>query len=356
LIVRLNPSGYAGTVDFDVHVTTPSEPLLSATESFRLMSGLDLLLVDDDEGGNRETWYLDALTDIGTNLICGRWDMTINPLDVSYLAGVDVVIWFTGDAWQNGTTITAEDQTMLSSYLDQGGRLFLSGQGIGFDIRTDPFFTNYIHGIYRQNYPGHFDLLAIAGDPIGDNLDLMISGGNGANNQVRHHSTDLDASGLATPIFAWGTPPGTGGYPAHKVATDTYRLVYLGFGFEAIDNATDRSTVMQRSLDWLLGSTAAGDPPNALPNEFAVGQNYPNPFNPETTIPFVLPERANVTVHVFDVLGREVATLTEGMQEAGVHAIRFNGADLSSGLYFYRLEAATVSNTVSATRKLMLLK
>jgi hypothetical protein len=258
LTVRVNPSGHPGSADFDVHVTTPSEPLLSATESFRLMSGLDILLVDDDEGSNRETWYLNALADIGTNLVYGRWDVSLNPLVASYLAGIDVVIWFTGDGWLDGTTITAQDQILLGNYLDQGGRLFLSGQGIGADIGADPFFANYLHGIYRQNYPGHYDLQGIAGDPISEGLSLMISGGDGASNQTRQHSTDPDVSGLATSVFAWGTPPGLGGYPAHKVATDTYRIVYLGFGFEAINSAGLRDVVMQRSLNWLL---PPGPPP-----------------------------------------------------------------------------------------------
>ena len=135
-----------------------------------------------------------------------------------------------------------------------------------------------------------------------------------------------------------------------------FRIVYLGFGFEAINDATDRVTLMQRSLDWLTGTISADDPQVSLPTEFALGQNFPNPFNPETVIPYTLPERALVTLRVFDVLGREVATLAKGMQEAGAHSLNWNGADLSSGIYFYRLDAVSGDQTRAATRKLMLLK
>jgi hypothetical protein len=354
LTVRVNPSGHPGSADFDVHVTTPSEPLLSARESFRLMSGLDILLVDDDEGSNRETWYQDALANV--DMVCGRWDVTLNPLDASYLTGLDAIIWFTGDSWVSGSTLTAADRTLLANYLDQGGRLFLSGQGIGWDLRTSAFYSDYLHAIFRAPNVTEHHLLGVAGDPIGDGLDFNTAGGDGANNQIHQSSNDPDASGYATAILEWQTPPGLGGYPGLKVETPNYRLVYNSFGLEGIDNATARAAVMERTLNWLLGLTSAGDPGKAIPAEFSVGQNYPNPFNPETTIPYMLPERALVTVHVFNVLGREVATLSEGLQDAGAHSIRFNGADLSSGLYFYRLEAATGANTASATRKLMLLK
>ena len=80
--------------------------------------------------------------------------------------------------------------------------------------------------------------------------------------------------------------------------------------------------------------------------------SYPNPFNPATTISFTLPEASPVTLKVFDLLGRVVATLAQETLEAGVHTVQFDASYLPSGTYFYRLEAGTLS----ATKQLTVLK
>lgn len=78
-----------------------------------------------------------------------------------------------------------------------------------------------------------------------------------------------------------------------------------------------------------------------IPTIYALHQNYPNPFNPTTTIHFDLPEPALVTMQVYDVMGREVATLIEGEEyDFGQQSVEFNGEDVASGVYFYRLLAA----------------
>ncbi|NBC18068.1 MAG: T9SS type A sorting domain-containing protein, partial [Bacteroidetes bacterium] len=84
-----------------------------------------------------------------------------------------------------------------------------------------------------------------------------------------------------------------------------------------------------------VSSEAPGDVPQA----FALGQNYPNPFNPSTTIPFTLQQAADVTVAIYDLRGRRVATLAEGAYPAGTHEVAFDASNLASGVYLYRLEA-----------------
>src|ERR1035437_9727593 len=98
-------------------------------------------------------------------------------------------------------------------------------------------------------------------------------------------------------------------------------------------------------------ATGINDPVGAV-NSFALLQNYPNPFNPSTLINYSLPVRNNVSLKVYDMLGREVANLVNGTQEAGSHSVSFNASKLASGLYIYTLRAG--NNSMS--KKMMLMK
>jgi len=91
---------------------------------------------------------------------------------------------------------------------------------------------------------------------------------------------------------------------------------------------------------------------SGIPEEFNLSQNYPNPFNPATTINFDLPESGEVTLQVFDLLGREVAMLVQDRMDAGYHKITFDASSMASGIYIYRL----VSGKFSSTRKMLLIK
>jgi len=94
-----------------------------------------------------------------------------------------------------------------------------------------------------------------------------------------------------------------------------------------------------------FGTTPVRDKNGAEPEHFYLQQNYPNPFNPSTTIRFSLPQRSHVMLKVFDVLGREVATLVDGEFIAGDHSVVFDAKGLPSGVYFYRLTTPTFSQT-----------
>ncbi|MBI2619394.1 MAG: CHRD domain-containing protein [Ignavibacteriales bacterium] len=92
---------------------------------------------------------------------------------------------------------------------------------------------------------------------------------------------------------------------------------------------------------------------NIVPASFRLDQNYPNPFNPSTTIRFSVPLGGKMTLKVYDLLGRVVATLLDGYKEAGEYAADFNASALTSGVYFYRLNA---ENGYMQTRKMVLIK
>jgi hypothetical protein len=93
------------------------------------------------------------------------------------------------------------------------------------------------------------------------------------------------------------------------------------------------------------------------PSEFSLSENYPNPFNPETEISFSLPERTQVSLVIYNMLGEKVKTLVNQTMDAGTYSAHWNGKDeaensLASGIYFYRLK----TESFDQTRKMVLMK
>ncbi|MGA9116670.1 MAG: FlgD immunoglobulin-like domain containing protein, partial [Bacteroidota bacterium] len=105
-------------------------------------------------------------------------------------------------------------------------------------------------------------------------------------------------------------------------------------------------------------------PMEAVPEEYGLMQNYPNPFNPVTVIGYGLPEASHVTIRVYDMLGRHVATLAEGYEEAGYRSVEWDGRNLQGervgcGVYVYRMEAQAEGvggSPFVSGRKMILLK
>ena len=92
--------------------------------------------------------------------------------------------------------------------------------------------------------------------------------------------------------------------------------------------------------NWVLKKIIPWD--DGFPNDYVLEQNYPNPFNSSTTITYLLPKRENVTLTIYDVLGREVTTLVDARQDAGTYEVQWTSEHVSSGVYFYRLIAGDV--------------
>jgi len=103
--------------------------------------------------------------------------------------------------------------------------------------------------------------------------------------------------------------------------------------------------------------TAVEEETPLLPSGYALRQNYPNPFNPVTTINYSLPVRGHVNITIYNILGREVATLVDDIRPSGNHRVEWNGADkaghqVASGIYLYRMSAGEFVQT----RKMVLIR
>jgi hypothetical protein len=139
------------------------------------------------------------------------------------------------------------------------------------------------------------------------------------------------------------------GYPFYHTLRDS--AVHLNFGL--VRRGTQLMLAAVAELAGGVGQVAgAVATAAAVPSSFSLAQNYPNPFNPSTTIKYELPKSSDVRLSVYDMLGREVSVLVNERRDAGVHEVKFDGSNLASGVYVYRLQAGDVTQT----KRLMLLR
>jgi len=171
--------------------------------------------------------------------------------------------------------------------------------------------------------------------------------------QMRGHD-DVGTDNLAPVTLTW--PSGL-----NKLAPTWVLKARSGATFTDVNMLSTTSTVITPAAGGPVqvyiiktGSLAVSveNAGNALPASYALSQNFPNPFNPTTSIRFDLPERAQTTLHVYDLLGRVVRTLVNTTLNPGSYQVTLDGEGLSSGMYIYRLQAGpTVLH-----RRMMLLK
>jgi hypothetical protein len=160
----------------------------------------------------------------------------------------------------------------------------------------------------------------------------------GETNGVHLSSSDLDNG-----TFSWTAPAG---------GTGDVTLYIAGHQGSASGPNTEISLV---ATEFATG--VSDDGTSVIPDHFSLGNNYPNPFNPTTAIAFNLPLRSHVTIDVFNLLGRRVATLTDEDYSAGNHTVTWDGTSsdghtVSTGIYMYRIEAGDFVQT----KKMLLLK
>jgi lysophospholipase L1-like esterase len=165
---------------------------------------------------------------------------------------------------------------------------------------------------------------------------------------------DLDAIANTNPQFFVEPPSGVIAPNGSLTVTAMFAPSVTGTVVDTIQVVSNATVSPFKIPMGGTGGTFADEskPAEDFPATYALEQNYPNPFNPTTDITFALPRGGHVVLQVLDLLGREIATVADGWQSAGIHRVRFNAEGLSSGIYVYRLR----TEEFTATRKMTILK
>lgn len=373
--IILDPQGNTGGASVKADIRLASNPnLVSSTLYSVSTNDVDILVVDDDGGATYESYIVNELSQ--TSYMYGVVSINSGDLTPDELNNINTIIWNCGVA---KPTLTEEDRAVLSQFLDRGGKLYLNGVDIAYELAdpTSPtytgnslaFFTNYLHASYVKRQHTFLVVKGITGDPITGNMTANIGlfGGSGAstiNSQLGQYPNQIAAGDFsAAPILYFITRPNE--HPAiravHNGTNGLGGVVFTTFGFETIAEASNRTLFAQGVINWLNSITGIEDPGDPMVlTRFELKANYPNPFNPSTTIAYDLPANAGnqvVSLVIYNQLGQAVRSLVNEPQMMGSHTVTWDGRDdagkaVASGVYFYQLRYGEHR----ATRKMLLVR
>jgi hypothetical protein len=224
-------------------------------------------------------------------------------------------------------------------------------------------------GSVQQTTPGYDDSQAVSVSIIQSGSNMQLFQSNVAVDpgiyRLSFAAYSNSGHGMDVVLQRHGPPYANYGLNRHIALTNAWAVHAVDFTATLSDAVADgrlmfwfASSAVSGDQYWIdrvvlekIGSTPA-EPPALAPAEYTLMQNFPNPFNPSTTIGYSLPQRSQVQLFVYNILGEQVAELVNGEVEAGSHEVRFDGSRLASGVYIYRLRAGDFVQT----KKLVLLQ
>jgi hypothetical protein len=254
----------------------------------------------------------------------------------------------------------------LLGYARNGGRVLVEGGEVGYRYRRQA--AGEVDREFRERILHVTDFI---GDAQGANLLLgqpstvLSNAPNIIDGQIefRPQSTFADRDAMATDAvdgasFAagrWTDTPGSPGVIVGTQRTGDIGTIFFPFSVSSITDSLLARHLIENAIEFLIhGKAPISEIENRtlLPSTFTLLQNYPNPFNPTTKIQFTIDNRQLTIVNVFDLMGREVATLVNEVKDPGTYTVQFDGSNLASGMYVYTLEAGKAVQT----RKMMLIR
>ena len=255
----LPPGDYtvvARALSYRVGITTATVTVNETTEvTLNLDPAPSILLVDSGAWyyGSQIHYYRQALDDL--LYAYDEWAIRRIPQDLpplELLEHYDLVIW---SSPQDAPGYIGADKVIVH-YLSNGGKLFLSGQDIGFldggGVGFSSYYQNYLKALFVQDSSNSWALQGLPGGPFAG-LSFSIANGDGADNQLFPDVVEPADPSEAVPVLAYSN----GGYGGLAVGVClNYRVLYLSFGFEAIADRLSRKEVMERAISWLISQPA----------------------------------------------------------------------------------------------------
>jgi hypothetical protein len=280
------------------------------------------------------------------------------------LSDHDRVVWLLGDESENDRTFDDREQSLVKAFLDLPGRgLIVSGSEVAYDLdrpagpaQSDrDFLHTYFKLAYAADDAGIYEVSGAPSTTFGSMSFRYGIVAEGAPYEEDWPDAFTPVNG-GEPLFLYG-PGGpliaAVGYRGPSPAGGSSAVATLGFPFETITTQSARDTLMDRLLAYLDAVAGAeGERQPVLPDAYTLSQNFPNPFNPSTSLRYSLPAPGAVRIVVYDILGREVATLADGVRPAGTHTAVLDGRHLSSGTYL----AVMTAGGQRFVRSMLLLK
>ena len=262
-----------------------------------------------------------------------------------------IVDWMAGDKGHYDPAIDESNRMLLARYLEQGGRLFISGSNIGYDLYLKGtvdeklFYLSTLKAFCRDDAPNdlisQFYTLEPAPGSIFDGMDA-ISFDNGESGCYNVFNPDvLDPKNLSQAGFTF-----TGMERRPDAACTYYRgpfgdgaaegaLVYLSVPFESVVSAKDREEMLSGIVDYFRQPTLVMSP--SQPFASTLFRNYPNPFNSAATIEYETTAAADVAIRIYNLLGETICRHAEKSGAPGVHRFRWNAEGQPAGVYFYEV-------------------
>ncbi len=276
----------------------------------------------------------------------------------------EMIDYILGEESTVDETISTSEIALFKDYLQKGGKLFVSGAELAWDLdhkgtsAEKAFCHDFLHLAYYQDAPGGQSSTNYHVRGIGDTVFSAL--GNFSFDNGTHGSYNVKYADVFTPkngaqkVFEYPGFAGAAGvvYEGYfPEGLESGKIMVLGFPFETVYPESKRLELMHSFVEFSQHGLAVLK--NDIPVEHKLLPNYPNPFNPKTAITYQLSAISDVEIIVYDMNGRKVSSLVNRSQIAGSYRVIWDASHLSSGIYFTVMK---VDGKIIETQKLTLMK